>query len=139
MDASCFIGGSRKIVTVQTGLCIYCTDHTKEQILSPMGQGTHPARREAILIGWMHVTVRVSKLLRKVTVQTGLCTCCKVRENTFRPRRIRHFAKGKLKMCRIQLQCSQRLNQCQLVKVSQKREYFRKRKSDLQNRGASGI
>ena len=26
----------------------------KEQILSPVGQDTHPARREAILIGWMH-------------------------------------------------------------------------------------
>ena len=31
-----------------------------------------------------------------VTIQTGLCTCCKVRENTFQLRRIRHFAEGKL-------------------------------------------
>ena len=46
----------------------------------------------------------------EVTVQTGLCTCCKVRENTFGPRRIRHFAEGKLKMRRIRLQCSRRLN-----------------------------
>ena len=52
------------VVTVQTGLCIYCTGRMKEQILSPMGQGTHPARREAILIGWIHVTVRVSELLQ---------------------------------------------------------------------------
>ena len=26
-------------VTVQTGLCIYCIDRTKEQILSPNGTG----------------------------------------------------------------------------------------------------
>ena len=43
-----------KRVTAQTGLYSKCTDLMKEQILSPMGQGTLPARGEAILIGWMH-------------------------------------------------------------------------------------
>ena len=51
------------------------------------------------------------QLMKKnITVQTELCTCCKVREDTFRLRRIRHFAEGKLKMCPIPLQCSRRLN-----------------------------
>ena len=56
-----FVPGNDAVVTVQVGLCIYCTDHTKIQ----REQAKAPSA-EQILNGLLQVTVQVSELLLAV-------------------------------------------------------------------------